>query len=308
MITNFFIISSIVFIAGCSKKAVELQGEVAFLTGILKINSTDATIGSRIKKDDILLTGNMSQATIQVSETAVIIMQSDSEIKFDSLANEQGKPQNISMELSRGTTFHKVLKSGTEYTVKAPTAVASVRGTSFEVSGDSNKTRVSVVTGRVSVKKNPGMEEIILTAGESIEVKADTDVSRRISDKAPAVNRINTVAGKTVTEKTDKALPPQVKKTPASIKQDKVKTSFAAKTESRETLPDPAAVKALMNKKDPDIKDIKKVYSRIDSIHLYSGEIITGAIIGRGDTYSVMTTGGIVKIAKKDIQSDRIIR
>ena len=67
MILNFLIISSILFITGCSKKSVELQGEVTFLTGILKINSTDATVGSRIKKDDILLTGNMSQATIQVS-------------------------------------------------------------------------------------------------------------------------------------------------------------------------------------------------------------------------------------------------
>lgn len=76
----------------------------------------------------------------------------------------------------------------------------------------------------------------------------------------------------------------------------------------KEKAPDPKEVKALVNKKDRKIEDIKEVYNRIDKVYLYSGEVVTGAIIERGESYSILTTGGIVKVSRKDIQSNEIIR
>ena len=61
-------------------------------------------------------------------------------------------------------------------------------------------------------------------------------------------------------------------------------------------------------KDDKKLEAIKEKYSRIDRVNLYSGEVITGAIIERGETYTIVTTSGTIKVSRKDIQSNEIIK
>ncbi|HOP63411.1 MAG TPA: FecR family protein [Spirochaetota bacterium] len=367
-ITLIYIISLIFIISSCSKKAGPIEGEVTFLTGSLKINNIDASVGSPVVKDDVLLTGEKSEAVIQVSETAVITLRSETTVKFGDLIRNKDQSYRVAMELNKGETFHKVIKKGTDYTVKAPTAVASVRGTSFDMSAKRAGTRISVETGTVYVrldpetakrnpsltdKQNNGEEEIILNAGESLEIAAlsgggyysgksgynkpadslkrtDMDPARENtkntsgeeSGKNTAVTEKKTgttteTIAKTVRDSDTKTVNKKIGTDKTALKKtsdinkasaEKKGTVQVTGKKSEEKTPDPEKVKELVSKKSRKLEEIKDVYSRIDKVYLYSGEVITGAIIKRGDTYSVLTTEGIVKVPKKNIQSNEIIK
>ncbi len=328
----FLIYITILFmmILSCSKSTGPIQGEVTFITGNLKINTTDASVGSRVSKDDILATGEKSEAVIQISETATITLRSDTEMKFGDLICNSDQSRTVAMELSKGDAYHKIIRKGTDYKVKMPTAVASVRGTSFETSAERSSVNIKVDTGTVYVTKlsgmsshdskltdgqNKGTEEIILTAGESLEIYSDRpdmkDHSGNRSSIAPSGHKKTSVkkevapAKYSVSDNQIKSKAPSDKIKP--INDEKVAVKKTADS-VKEKKPAPEEVKALVDKKDRKLEDIKEVYNRIDSVHLYSGEIITGAIIERGDTYSILTTSGIVKVSRKDIQSNEIIR
>lgn len=335
-----YILFFLITLSACSKKTGPIQGEVTFIAGTLKINTLDAAVGSRVSKDDILVTGEKSEAVIQISETAVITLRSDTEMKFENLVNNKDESRTVSMELNRGNTYHKVLRKGTAYSVKAPTAVASVRGTSFEMSAERSKTRISVETGEVYVRKlpvDPGTEEIILRAGESLEIGSAEAGGRNYSGKKSMSaatgygSKEQAVTGSKLLTPEKRKSTPAVKnrnssfnkKNPASVEnlaainknsgteKEAVSGKKAEQTSAivkKEKAPDPKEVKALVNKKDRKIEDIKEVYNRIDKVYLYSGEVVTGAIIERGESYSILTTGGIVKVSRKDIQSNEIIR
>ncbi len=412
------LISVFTVLPGCSKDAGPLSGEITFITGTLKINNIDAVVGGKVSKDDTLLTGEKSEAVIQISETAVITLRSFTEMKFDNLINKKGESPVVSLKLGKGGSFHKILRNGTEYSVKSPTAVASVRGTSFEFDDDEARTKIEVETGTVYVRRIPGKgiwnngltagqnkgdEDIILTAGQSLEIansgipgdrssfrgdgvseklsqnltevnksenikssdsgnsgkeKSDkTDVAKKNkktensdkadvikknqsseksvkaaeikknqtsknSDKAVAVKKNKTVEKPDKTENVQKSKTPEkIDKTAAAENNktvsektgdtsisDAESTKQISAAEKNEKAPDPVEVKKLINKKDRKLEDIKNVYNRIDRVYLYSGEIITGAIIERGEVYSIMKTDGIVKVSRKDIQSNEIIR
>jgi hypothetical protein len=188
------------------------------------------------------------------------------------------------MELNEGKTLHNVLKKGTEYSVKAPTAVASVRGTTFEVSETGSKTYIAVESGTVAVKKlsgriknknltdgqKEGTEEIILTAGQSLELYSAKQYFTHTKEPAAAKKPAAKIALET-------------------IKNDK---------------------KEIIKGYKSDITDEteNKKPQNIDRITLYSGEVFTGTIMERGETYSILTADGIIKISRKDIRNNEIVK
>jgi hypothetical protein len=444
------------FFISCSCKDTPLEGEVTFLVGTMKINSTYASVGSRVIKGDTLVTDDKTEAVIQLKDSAVITLKSNTEMIFEKLSDGSCGSDTASLVLNKGTSLHKIMKSGSEYSVKAPTAVASVRGTEFEITADETRTIIKVTSGTVYVKKvsentrtdksitesqHKGVEEIILREGDSLQiytlgagarghsdrsitgipgtdksqkksgtgsgtVKKDKTVSAKSAEKDSVVNK--KVSGKKqdtgkkqITKagtkdsvkpaasakksKTAAAGTKDSKKSSGSVQADKAsgsagkesgktsgstekkniasadektdaskkdaaasadkKTDYTADTANKkasstdrvsqkktdgsttdsgsgsdkiskstdiargkEKAPDPEAVRKLVNKKDRSINDIRKVYNRIDRVHLYSGKVITGAITERGEIYSILTTEGLVKIPKKDIQSNDIIK
>ncbi len=464
------------FFISCSCKDTPLEGEVTFLVGTMKINSTYASVGSRVIKGDTLVTDDKTEAVIQLKDSAVITLKSNTEMIFEKLSDGSCGSDTASLVLNKGTSLHKIMKSGSEYSVKAPTAVASVRGTEFEITADETRTIIKVTSGTVYVKKvsentrtdksitesqHKGVEEIILREGDSLQiytlgagarghsdrsitgipgtdksqkksgtgsgtVKKDKTVSAKSAEKDSVVNKkvsgkkqdtgkkqitkagtkdsvkpaasakkSKTAAAGTKDSKkssgsvqADKASGSAGKesgKTSGSVQADKAsgsagkesgktsgstekkniasadektdaskkdaaasadkKTDYTADTANKkasstdrvsqkktdgsttdsgsgsdkiskstdiargkEKAPDPEAVRKLVNKKDRSINDIRKVYNRIDRVHLYSGKVITGAITERGEIYSILTTEGLVKIPKKDIQSNDIIK
>ena len=69
-----FIPLIIIILSSCSRNKAPFRAEVTFITGTLKINNMEASAGNTVVKDDILKTGKKSEATIQITDTAVITL------------------------------------------------------------------------------------------------------------------------------------------------------------------------------------------------------------------------------------------
>ena len=63
-----------------------------------------------------------------------------------------------------------------------------------------------------------------------------------------------------------------------------------------------------LNQKSPNDETENKKPQNIDRITLYSGEVFTGTIMERGETYSILTADGIIKISRKDIRNNEIVK
>jgi len=291
-----FIPLIIIILSSCSRNKAPFRAEVTFITGTLKINNIEASAGNTVVKDDILKTGKKSEATIQITDTAVITLKPETELRFENILRNDDDTRSISMELNEGKTLHNVLKKGTEYSVKAPTAVASVRRTTFEVSETGLKTYIAVESGTVAVKKlsgriknknltdgqKEGTEEIILTAGQSLELysakQSFAEFKKPGARKAPVI--------KTVSEKTKNELIIDRQPDRKKGRKEVIKENTVEITDETE------------NKKPQNI----------DRITLYSGEVFTGTIMERGETYSILTADGIIKISRKDIRNNEIVK
>ena len=67
-------------------------------------------------------------------------------------------------------------------------------------------------------------------------------------------------------------------------------------------------IKQLIAETPKSIEQIKEVFERIDEVSLYSGKVIKGAIITRGMTYSILTTGGVVNIPESQVRTVKVVR
>ena len=326
------IITSIIFIPYCSTKPEIFHGIVTFKAGTLKVNNQDAFVGSGVKSGDIVVTESNSLAVIQIAQTAVITLRSDTELKFDNLLNKKDVSQVVSLSLNQGSTFHKVIREGTDYSVKTATIVASVRGTSFEVSTDGAKSKISLLNGKVKASgTSVANKEVDLNAGQSLEAGSEGIAQPVVMDKT-GIDKLKELDTITAVPDVEKLIPP--KDNSAEIKNqstetqknevitETVKESLLKNDKSEDKIPVPGttelkkdefrpnanAVKTLMKKQDRTIEDIKVVFQRIDEISLFSGRVIKGAVIERGEMYSIITTGGIVKVSEKEIQTVKVLK
>jgi hypothetical protein len=55
-------------------------------------------------------------------------------------------------------------------------------------------------------------------------------------------------------------------------------------------------------KKTLTLDDIRAKYEWVDQIILYNGKVIRGAIISRGATYEILTTGGVVRVPRNQVK------
>ena len=109
--------------------------------------------GMDLIQSDSVKTGSNSTASIIFFQSAVIRLDSNTEVKIDELIKEAKKTE-LSIGQNAGRTWNSVLKiSGIDsYEVKTPTTVASVRGTAYDIKIHSGgKTTIGVNSGIVNV-------------------------------------------------------------------------------------------------------------------------------------------------------------
>jgi hypothetical protein len=280
-------ISAVSIIISCAKEAKK-EFFVCFYTGTVTQARNGAPVPLEIKgavqEGDVFTVGEKSTLILQSSDGIVVRCESNTEAVISSI-NDVTKRE---ITLNKGKLLSSVdkLTRGHGYAVKTPTAVASVRGTQFLTEYDGAKSIVAVGRGVVSVKRITGTgDEKLTEKGSTAVVEAEKEFV-----ELRGVNKVETLELAKL-EKTPVVVDME-KKTPAEVKdvfKDTEKTDEDINSQIEEVSGlSPAEMKAK--------------YGRIDVITLYSGRVVQGVIISRGESYRVLTSSGTVFIKAKDVR------
>lgn len=188
----------------CKKKSEEVFILVTkFVLGDVKVKSqlgTRALLpGDGIAVESTIITGNGSLIDIQYANKGVLRLNENTELKVDRLISTTEK-DDTSVTMRKGKVFVVMskFKKGSSLKIKTPTAVASVRGTSFRVSADKETSRIDVLSGKIKVnpvKKGKVIEEIEKEVEKNKTVKLDVKEIEEITTnnkKEIAVAVLNT--------------------------------------------------------------------------------------------------------------------
>ena len=135
-----------------------LAGEAAAQPATLGCTSTPGALGTQTLR----------------CPTAITIV-SESGAKFE-LRDRNRDGQVDSIELSSKALLIEVPKKpgGNRFDVTTPQAIAAVRGTKWAVDAQASRTSVFVVEGSVAVRRSSGANEVVLGAGEGVDVESGT--------------------------------------------------------------------------------------------------------------------------------------
>ena len=134
---------------------------------------TLAENGMMLSSSDSIRTNNNSTASIILFESSIIRLDNNTQITLSEIMHMYGKT-DVQITQEKGRTWNTVLKiSGIDtYEVHTPTAVASVRGTTFFVQIEQNGTIITGVTKGVvnvtSLFENTTIDDINVSENEVV--------------------------------------------------------------------------------------------------------------------------------------------
>jgi hypothetical protein len=182
-IISILIIASItVGMTACKKEDPEKTVKVYSMVGNVKVviskAEKPATVGDVLLAGDSIRTGADSIADILFGTAGIIRVQPDSDIAIATLMDTATGDSQLNMSAGKMNVTLAKLKKG-DFRVQTPTAVASVRGTTFRITADKKAMRLDVVTG--AVKVNPVQNNIVVT---EIEKTVETNQTVNLDEKA----------------------------------------------------------------------------------------------------------------------------
>lgn len=275
-------------ILSCSTKKGS-ESFVTFYTGSVTIKSgfsspVQVQVKDQVRDGDIIRTGEKSNVVIQTTDGLVLRIEQNSEVAISSF-NEIAKRE---ISLNRGKLLSKVdkLKKGSEYSVKTLTAVASVRGTEFLTEFTGKESIVAVGRGAVSVKKRSGGPDEKIVEKETTALVSEKGVAVDIRK----INRIETLElskfEKTpVVESIETKRPEEIREIFKDTEKSDDKINFEIRAD-----------------KGVPMNEIKEKFKRIDVVILFSGRVIEGVILTRGETYRIATASGVEIISAKEVK------
>jgi hypothetical protein len=285
---------------GCGEKKDQASLDSAkftYVKGDVLVSGKPATLGQTVSKDATIEVKNNSMAVLQFSSSASITLKANSVLSIANLSkNEAGKPV-IELSQSSGALFSKIAKGQSEFSIKTPTAVAGVRGTSFELTvGNGKTTQIKLLEGKVAVIK--------ATEGQTAEsIKEDlaqatvVEAGQKVDVDAKAVSKPAEI---TESEKTSLQAMNTVEIAPVSGK--------VVVPESVEKYATGAATSAsLTDAAKPEVKkltlaDIKAKYGRIAKIQTKNGKEYVGYFNQQGAEMTIQTVDGQVRVPVANVQ------
>lgn len=286
---------------GCGEKKEQASLDSAkftYVKGDVLVSGKPATLGQTVSKDATIEVKNNSMAVLQFSSAASITLKANSVLSIANLSkNDAGKPV-IELSQSNGSSFSKIAKGQSDFSIKTPTAVAGVRGTSFELEvGNGKTTKIKLLEGKVAVAKveaNDTPEEVkaelekatVVEAGQKVEVdnkavSKPVEITEAEKTSLQAMNTVEIapVSGKVVV--------------PESV--EKYATGEAASASLTEAAPK-AEVKKLT------LADIKAKYGRIAKIQTKNGKEYVGYFNQQGAEMTIQTVDGQVRVPVASVQ------
>jgi hypothetical protein len=278
---------------GCGEKKEQASLDSAkftYVKGDVLVSGKPAALGQTVSKDATIEVKNNSMAVLQFASAASITLKANSVLSIANLSkNDSGKPV-IELSQSTGSSFSKIAKGQSEFSIKTPTAVAGVRGTSFELLvGSGKSTQIKLLEGKVQVAKpDATAEELaqapVVEAGQKVEADAThvskpTEITEAEKSSLQAMNTVEIApaSGKVVV--------------PESV--EKYATGAATSASLTETKPE---VKKLT------LADIKAKYGRIAKIQTKNGKEYVGYFNQQGAEMTIQTVDGQVSIPVASVQ------
>lgn len=170
-------------------KVISLTGEVS----VLKDSEPWAlNVGDSVQVKQVIITGADGYAKFQVSDGSTFEVYPNSNVTF---RNNPGNWRDL-LDLWVGRIKVHIQKLGGQpnpNTVRTPSAIISVRGTTFDVQvdGDEENTVVTVEEGVVAVRHAiHGGSTRLVNAGESIEVYKSQPLAQSTIDKGAIARRV----------------------------------------------------------------------------------------------------------------------
>lgn len=289
-------LAAVAFVAtACGEKNKEQtsldSAKFTYVKGDVLVSGKPATLGQTVSKDATIEVKNNSMAVLQFASAASITLKANSVLSIANLSkNDSGKPV-IELSQSNGSSFSKIAKGQSEFSIKTPTAVAGVRGTSFELTVANGKTtQIKLLEGKVQVAKPEATKEElaaapIVEAGQKVEADAThvskpTEITEAEKTSMQAMNTVEIapVSGKVVV--------------PESVE----KYATGAATTASLTEAAKPEVKKLT------LADIKAKYGRIAKIQTKNGKEYVGYFNQQGAEMTIQTVDGQVSIPVASVQ------
>jgi hypothetical protein len=266
-------------------KGKSVEAYISFYSGTATIQTAAAqprpvNVQDMVKDGDVIETGDKSSVIVQVGDELFVRFEANTKVVVTSITDIAKREIN----LEKGKVLSSVakLKKGSEYSVKTPTAVASVRGTEFLTDFDNGKTIVAVGKGSVSVVKTETKEEKLVDLGNSVVVTDKVEMR--------GINKVETLELKKL--ETTPVVKDLEKMTPEDLKKN-----------YEDTIKSDEEINAEIEKlSGMSYEDMKAKYQRVDIITMYNGRVIKGVIMSRGATLKILTPSGIVTVKAKDVQ------
>lgn len=263
--------------ATCGKQAPE-QAFLVFSVGDVKVVSaaggeTGAKVKQSLAAGDAMKTGAASFAIIQIGESIMVRVQENTLADIKSL---MATGREIHLRQGRVLSAVKLLKQGDAYSVSTPTAIAAVRGTEFTVAYDGATELVAVRKGKVEITRTGADGPLPVNEGAVVTL-AEKAVERPINaDESGELQRIAEVP----------AIPGIEKKTGDEID---------------------AIIRPIIEKQSGggharSWEELQKKYGRIDTVVLYSGKSVRGAIVERGQTWKIETPAGFEYVKSASVR------
>ncbi|MBS0619535.1 MAG: FecR domain-containing protein [Spirochaetes bacterium] len=282
----------------CGEKKEQANLESAkftYVKGDVLVSGKPAALGQAVSKDATIEVKANSMAVLQFASAASITLKANSVLSIANLSkNDSGKPV-IELSQSSGSSFSKIAKGQSEFSIKTPTAVAGVRGTSFElIVGNGKATQIKLLEGKVAVAKPTATAEelaqaTVVEAGQKVEattaaISKPAEISEGEKSSLQAMNTVEIApaSGKVVV--------------PESV--EKYATGVAATA----SLQEQAKADAAPVVKKLTLADIKAKYGRIAKIQTKNGKEYVGYFNQQGAEMTIQTVDGRVSVPVASVQ------
>lgn len=152
--------------------------------------SIPASVGDILKKGETIKT-KAGHADIGLSDNSAVRIGENTTLILERALDLTKGCSVVRMRLSSGRLLARLekLTSSDSFEIQTPTAIASVRGTSFEVTADTKTTSVFVSEGSVqSASSTDSARSRILQPGDSLQISETSDQYRREPEKTAKLN------------------------------------------------------------------------------------------------------------------------
>ncbi len=277
----------------------ELTGRVTFASGEVLQNGKACEFGAVVKAGDTIATGAKSAAVVQFGESSIISIKENSSFTVDALAiSKDGDTITIKQKI--GSSFNKIVKKGTNYSLMTPTSVAAVRGTSFICFVSDKRSAIKLSSGRVKI-----IPIIQGSAKEDASVEIDAGKKIEITETA-----IGAPAELTKKEQTELSGLDKIAMIP-NIQKEGTIEELKKKPEAERPVIVPVEILPVLEISETEteaktpitLKDIERRYGSLSVVETTDGKTYTGAFYQEGGNMKVFTTEGTITIPSSKISS-----